>query len=123
LSKTYQKHFHQKQDNCQGRISTPLAFSVAHSIRIQTDGAVLQGYGTCQNDFQSRQGGEVQRAQSVHAHKENAIATFQAPPWCPSLAAIFFRLMMTGDAFFCVLISPPFTHPTPGVAGEMLPGA
>lgn len=30
--------------------------------------------------------------------KENAIATFQAPPWCPSPLTTFFRLMMTGAA-------------------------
>jgi hypothetical protein len=31
--------------------------------------------------------------------KENAIATFQAPPWCPSPPVIFFFLMMTGATF------------------------
>lgn len=44
--------------------------------------------------------------------KENAMATFQAPPWWPPPTTTFFLLMITGAAFSPgALILPPFNSP------------
>lgn len=68
---------------------------------------------TRQNDFRGTRVTAVQldrrKAPQV---KEHAIATFQAPPWCPSPPVTFFRLMMTGAALSPdALISPPIYSP------------